>query len=166
MAADQFCRPGNLHNSSCGHLYRPPARFSGKSGRPSVDAERVHVATWKMFSIFIVVTLLMAESIPIPSATGYETVDQPSEERAGFLKPRGGRPEMLHYLSTAPVGGLLPYSTTHLFAERGHFNHVALPVFILCTPLSRKKILSILAIKIPHKLLSEFVRCNVPPTVT
>lgn len=117
-----------------------------QSYRLSVSARIVHVAIWIAFAIFVGVTLLTADSIPILSAFGFATADQLSQERADFLKLRTGWEAALPYFSTVFVGVLLPYSTTRLFAERSAFRFLTLAVFIAYTLLSLEKILFILAV--------------------
>ncbi|WP_156385923.1 hypothetical protein [Devosia sp. Root685] len=126
--------------------------------RRPINARIVHVTIWMAFTIFVAVTLLTADSVPVLSALGSSTADQLSQERAGFLKLRTGWEAALPYFSTVFVGVLLPYSTTRLFAERSAFRFLALAVFIAYTLLSLEKILFILAVAPLTVFVTQYYR--------
>lgn len=126
--------------------------------RLPINAWIVHVTIWMAFTVFVAVTLLTADSVPVLSALGSATADQLSQERAGFLKLRTGWEAALPYFSTVFVGVLLPYSTTRLFAERSAFRFLALVVFIAYTLLSLEKILYILAVAPLTVFVTQYYR--------
>lgn len=142
------------------HLPVVDVFLSRRRLRPSIDAKFVHIAIWTTFSIFLIVTLVTADSIPILSAMGSATADQLSQERADFLKLRGGWQAALPYASTILVGVLLPYSTTRLFAEQSRFRYLALVAFILYTLLSLEKILFILAMAPLAVFVTQYYKSN------
>lgn len=113
--------------------YRLPLfdqRFSAHATRIRIDAKSFHLTVWGTFGIFLVITLVTADSIPLVSAFRGATASELALQRGDFLKTRTGAEAALIYLSTLFVSALLPYSLALHFIQRSKFRFLLLAIFL------------------------------------
>lgn len=133
---DYFVDLSNLALLSCVAMclgYSLPlfdSRFRKGASRIIIKAKRFHFFVWTGFLLFLAVTFLTAENIPILSAIHGASVTELDAQRGAFLKGRTGVESILPYLGTLFVSALLPYSLVSLFFRRSRFRYLALLVFI------------------------------------
>ena len=105
-------------------------RFSHSAKRFHLDAQAFHIIVWSFFLIFIIFTIVTAESVPLVSALRGADASALSAQRGGFLKGRVGAEAILAYLSTFFVSALLPYSLASMFINRKRLRYLMLFLFL------------------------------------
>ena len=108
-------------------------RFIESTKRIEITAQLFHVLVWSSFTVFLVVTFLTADNIPLISAFKGATLNELSEQRGAFLKTRVGKELILTYLNTLYVSAFLPYSLALLFIKRERFRILAVILFLAYT---------------------------------
>lgn len=113
--------------------YRLPLldhRFALDAPRIRIDSRSFHWTVWGTFGIFLVITLVTADSIPIVSAFRGATAAELALQRGDFLKTRTGAEAALIYLSTLFVSALLPYSLALHFIQKSRSRFLLLAIFL------------------------------------
>lgn len=106
-------------------------RFSIHARRLVIDYKVFHLVIWLAFLVFMAVTFLTAESIPIISAFKGLTMDALDQQRGAFLKGRTGIEMLLPYMSSFFMCTLLPYSLVSLFIDKNRYRFVLMGIFLI-----------------------------------
>ena len=105
-------------------------RFGPTVLRVTFRSSTFHLMVWTTFSIFLVITFVTADAIPMISALMGANADELAQQRGDFLKTRSGMEAVLIYFSTLFVSALLPYSLALQFIEKSRFRFLLLLLFL------------------------------------
>ena len=105
-------------------------RLAGGAARLLMPANTFHSVIWWVFTAFLLVTFLTAESIPVVSAMRGATTNELSQQRGDFLKGRTGIESALVYISTLFVSALLPYSLSCLYQQKSRYRFLLTGLFL------------------------------------
>jgi hypothetical protein len=105
-------------------------RFDPLSIRVRINPTFFHVTIWGTFGIFLLITFVTAESIPLISAFSGASARDLALQRGDFLKTRTGAESALIYISTLFVSALLPYSLALLFIRKSRSRFFLLVIFL------------------------------------
>ena len=105
-------------------------RLAGGAGRLILPAKTFHSVIWGVFTAFLLITFLTAESIPLVSALRGATTNELSQQRGDFLKGRTGIESALVYISTLFVSALLPYSLSCLYQQKSRLRFLLTGLFL------------------------------------
>ena len=123
------------------------SRFRHGVSRLVIDGKLFNGALWLYFTVFMVLVLYTAPSIPLLSAFKGASADVLSQERGGFLKAREGLEIVFLYITSILTSSLLPYSIILLYAKKSFNRHLCAAIFfIFCISFLQKALFLNLAL--------------------
>lgn len=114
-------------------------RFRDGAKLISLSARWFHIAVWGSFALFVLITIVTADSIPALTALRGATEAELSEARGAFFKVRSGWQVALGYIGAIYAGVLLPYSMSLMFLAKKPIAFLSSAAFLLYSVLSLQK---------------------------